>query len=184
MLCTGWFFAVQLRPESEILQSIVAPCKLRVLALSTNKGSNMLNVDTIKNGIVIDHIKAGSGWRIFSYLGLNRAQCCAALIMNVCSHKQGKKDIIKIENVIDIDYSVLGFLDPNICVNIIKDEKIVRKVNMSLPSKVQNIFKCKNPRCITIGEHYVTPTFLLVDKERALYSCKYCDALYKAEDVL
>ena len=106
----------------------------------------MLNVDTIKNGILIDHIRAGSGWRIFQWLGLDKSPFCAALIMNVPSKKSGKKDIIKIENVMDVDYSVLGFIDPNICVNIIEDEKIVRKVNMELPNRVQNVFKCKNPR--------------------------------------
>lgn len=140
----------------------------------------MLNVDTIKNGIVIDHIHAGSGWRIFQWLGLDKAPFCAALIMNVASKKSEKKDIIKIENVMDIDYSVLGFIDPNICVNIIKDEKIVKKVTMTLPNRVQNVFKCKNPRCITVTEHYVTPTFLLVDKKNALYRCEYCDTLYQA----
>lgn len=140
----------------------------------------MLNVDTIKNGIVIDHIRAGSGWRIFQWLGLDKSSFCAALIMNVPSKKSEKKDIIKIENVMDVDYSVLGFIDPNICVNIIKDEKIVRKVNMELPNRVQNVFKCKNPRCITGTEQYVTPTFLLVDKKNAIYRCEYCDTLYQA----
>lgn len=140
----------------------------------------MLNVDTIKNGIVIDHIRAGSGWRIFQWLGLDKSPFCAALIMNVPSKKLGKKDIIKIENVMDVDYSVLGFIDPNICVNIIEDEKIVRKVNMELPNRVQNVFKCKNPRCITVTEHYVSPTFLLVDKKNAIYRCEYCDTLYQA----
>ena len=141
---------------------------------------NMLNVDTIKNGIVIDHIRAGSGWRIFQWLGLDKAPFCAALIMNVSSKKSEKKDIIKIENVMNIDYSVLGFIDPNICVNIIQNEKIIRKVNMELPDRVQNVFRCKNPRCITITEHYVTPSFLLVDKKNAIYRCEYCDALYQA----
>ena len=140
----------------------------------------MLNVDTIKNGIVIDHIRAGSGWRIFQWLGLDKSPFCAALIMNVPSKKSGKKDIIKIENVMDVDYSVLGFIDPNICVNIIEDEKIVSKVNMELPNRVQNVFKCKNPRCITVTEHYVSPTFLLVDKKNAIYRCEYCDTLYQA----
>ena len=140
----------------------------------------MLNVDTIKNGIVIDHIRAGSGWRIFQWLGLDKSPFCAALIMNVPSKKSEKKDIIKIENVMDVDYSVLGFIDPNICVNIIEDEKIVRKVNMELPNRVQNVFKCKNPRCITVTEHYVSPTFLLVDKKNAIYRCEYCDTLYQA----
>ena len=140
----------------------------------------MLNVDTIKNGIVIDHIRAGSGWRIFQWLGLDKSPFCAALIMNVPSKKSGKKDIIKIENVMDVDYSVLGFIDPNICVNIIEDEKIVRKVNMELPNRVQNVFKCKNPRCITVTEHYVSPTFLLVDKKNEIYRCEDCDTLYQA----
>lgn len=140
----------------------------------------MLNVEAIKNGIVIDHIKAGSGPKIFSYLGLDRATCQAALIMNVQSSKTGTKDIIKVENITDVDYSVLGFIDPNICVNIIKDEKVIRKIKMSLPDRVQNIFKCRNPRCITITETYVKPTFLLVDKIKGLYACEYCDTLYKA----
>ena len=140
----------------------------------------MLNVDTIKNGLVIDHIRAGSGWRIFQWLGLDKAPFCAALIMNVQSKKSGKKDIIKIENAMEIDYSVLGFIDPNICVNVIKDEKIIRKIKMELPDRVQNVFKCRNPRCITQTEHYVTPTFMLVDRAKALYRCEYCDTLYNA----
>jgi aspartate carbamoyltransferase regulatory subunit len=139
-----------------------------------------MNVDTIKNGLVIDHIRAGCGWRIFQWLGLDKAPFTAALIMNVPSRKTGKKDIIKVDNIIDIDFSVLGFIDPNICVNIIKDETIVRKINMELPTRVQNVFHCKNPRCITATEHYVPSTFLLVDKEKGLYRCEYCDALYIA----
>ena len=140
----------------------------------------MLNVNTIKNGLVIDHIRAGSVWRIFRWLGLDKAPFSACLIMNVPSEKSGKKDIIKIDNIINIDYSVLGFIDPNICVNVIEDEKIVRKINMELPSKVQNVFSCKNPRCITATEHYVPPTFLLVDRQKGLYRCEYCDTLYQA----
>lgn len=140
----------------------------------------MLNVDTIKNGLVIDHIRSGSGWRIFQWLGLDKAPFCAALIMNVPSKRHGKKDMIKIDNVMDIDYSVLGFIDPNICVNIIQNEKIIRKVKMELPSRVQNVFTCKNPRCITVTEKYIKPNFLLVDKVNGLYRCEYCDTLYKA----
>ena len=139
-----------------------------------------MNIDSIKNGIVIDHIKAGFGMKIYQLLELDKADCSIAIIKNVNSRKMGKKDIIKIENVMDIDFSVLGFIDPNICVNIIQNEKIVRKIKMELPTRVQNVFKCKNPRCITITEHYVKPTFLLVDKENALYRCEYCDTLYKA----
>lgn len=139
-----------------------------------------MNVDTIKNGLVIDHIRAGLGWRIFQWLGLDKAPFTAALIMNVQSQKAGKKDIIKIDNIINVDYSVLGFIDPNICVNIIKNEKVARKINMELPARVQNVFSCKNPRCVTTMEKYAVPTFLLVDKSKALYRCEYCDALYIA----
>ncbi|MCR5605758.1 MAG: aspartate carbamoyltransferase regulatory subunit [Treponema sp.] len=140
----------------------------------------MLNVDTIKNGLVIDHIKAGYGPKIFHYLGLDKAHFSCALIMNVPSKKNGKKDIIKIDNIINIDYSVLGFIDPNITVNVISEEKIVRKIRTSLPDRVENVMKCKNPRCITTTEHYVPQTFRLVNKEKGEYRCKYCDSLYIA----
>ena len=132
----------------------------------------MLNVDTIKNGLVIDHIKAGCGPQIFHFT--------SALIMNVPSKKAERKDIIKIDNIINIDYSVLGFVDPNICVNIIKDEKIVRKIRMELPDRVENVIKCKNPRCITMTEHYVPQVFILADRKKATYRCEYCDAFYTA----
>ena len=125
----------------------------------------MLNVDTIKNGLVIDHIKASF---------------TSALIMNVPSKKAERKDIIKIDNIINIDFSVLGFVDPNICVNIIKDEKIVRKIRMELPDRVENVIKCKNPRCITMTEHYVPQVFILADRKKATYRCEYCDAFYTA----
>ena len=143
----------------------------------------MLNVDTIKNGLVIDHIKAGYGTQIFHQLGLDKANFSCALIMNVPSKKSGKKDIIKIDNIISIDYSVLGFIDPNISINVIKDEKIVRKIKMELPEKVENVIRCKNPRCITVTEHYVTPSFRLVNREKAQYACEYCDALYSAGSI-
>ena len=140
----------------------------------------MLNIDTIKNGLVIDHIKAGFGPEIFHFLGLDKADFSCALIMNVQSKKSGKKDIIKIDNIINIDYSVLGFIDPNICINVIKDEKIIRKINLALPEKVENVIHCKNPRCITVTENYVTPSFKLINREKAQYACEYCDALYHA----
>lgn len=140
----------------------------------------MLNVDTIKNGLVIDHICAGYGPRIFDWLGLAKTHFTTALVMNVPSHTMGKKDIIKIDNIINIDFSVLGFIDPNITVNVIKDEQIVKKIKMELPARVENVVKCKNPRCITITEHYVPQAFRLVDKEKALYCCEFCDAMVKA----
>ena len=140
----------------------------------------MLNVNTIKNGLVIDHIRAGSGWEIYQWLGLNNSRFTSCLIQNVPSEKSGKKDIIKIDNIINIDYSVLGFIDPDICVNIIENEKIVRKINMTLPARVKGVFQCKNPPCITQTKHNVKPTFILADKAKGIYKCEYCDTLYKA----
>ena len=137
----------------------------------------MLNIESIKSGLVIDHIRAGSGAKIFSWLGLDKAEYSVALIMNVPSKAMGKKDIIKIDNIINIDYSVLGFIDPNITVNVIKDEKIAEKITLTLPEKVENVIKCKNPRCITTTENYVSQIFHLVDKEKGQYRCSYCDEL-------
>ncbi len=140
----------------------------------------MINVDTIKNGLVIDHIRAGAGPRIFSWLGLDKADFCVALIMNVPSSRLGRKDIIKIDNIINMDYSVLGFIDPNITINVISDERITRKISLSLPDRVENVIKCRNPRCITSTEQYVPHVFRLIDRKRAEYRCEYCDELYRA----
>jgi aspartate carbamoyltransferase regulatory subunit len=148
------------------------------------KGGGMLNVDTIKNGLVIDHIKAGTGARIFSWLGLDKASYCVALIMNVFSKHMGRKDIIKIDNIINIDFSVLGVIDPNITVNIIRNEKIERKIKLTLPERVENVIKCKNPRCITSTEGYIPHVFLLFDSKRAEYHCEYCDEIFHAGDIL
>ncbi len=143
----------------------------------------MLNIEEIKNGLVIDHIKAGSGWKVFKWLGLNQAKFTCALIVNASSQKSGTKDIIKIDNIINIDYSVLGFIDPNITVNVIQESKIARKIKMQLPDKVTNVIQCKNPRCITRTEHYVPAEFRLVDREKAQYRCLYCDSLYSAASI-
>ena len=140
----------------------------------------MINIAEIKNGLVIDHIQAGSGWKVFKWLGLDKASFSTALIMNASSNKSGKKDIIKIDNIINIDYSVLGYIDSNITVNVIKDSTIVKKIKMELPPKVEGVMQCKNPRCITVTEKYVPQTFHLVDKEKKEYRCIYCDALYTA----
>lgn len=140
----------------------------------------MINVDTIKNGLVIDHIRAGSGPRIFQWLGLDKADYCVALIMNVVSKTHGRKDIIKIDSIINLDYSLLGFIDPNITVNVVVEERITRKITLTLPERVENIIKCKNPRCITSSEANIPHVFRLVDKRRAEYSCEYCDELYRA----
>lgn len=141
----------------------------------------MLSVNTIKNGLVIDHIRAGCGPRIFSWLGLDKANFRVALIMNVPSRKLDKKDIIKIDNIINIDYSVLGFIDPNITVNVVQNEEIVKKIDLVLPEKVENVIRCKNPRCITTSEPYLSQVFRLVNRERSEYRCEYCDELHRAE---
>ena len=139
-----------------------------------------MNVQKIKDGLVIDHIRAGSALRIFSYLKLESAPFCVALIMNAPSSKMGKKDIIKIDNVLDIDYSVLGFIDPNITVNVVEGEHVIRKIKLSLPERVENVIKCRNPRCITSSEGGIPQVFRLVDRRRAEYACEYCDELYRA----
>ena len=140
----------------------------------------MLNVDTIKNGLVIDHIQAGLGWKVFDWLGLEKAPFTTALVVNAQSQKTGKKDIIKIDNIINIDYSILGYIDPNITVNVIQDGIIARKIKMELPEKVEGLIKCKNPRCITVTEHYMKQEFRLANREKKQYRCIYCDATYEA----
>lgn len=137
----------------------------------------MITINSIKNGIVIDHIQAGHGIKIYNYLNLQDADFPTALIMNVNSTKNSKKDIIKIENVIDLDFKMLGLLDHNITVNIIENERIKEKIKLSLPDKVENVIRCKNPRCITSVELYVPHIFNLVDAEKGEYRCEYCDEI-------
>lgn len=143
----------------------------------------MLSINSIKKGIVIDHIHAGLGVKIFDYLGLRDADYTVALIMNAQSKRVGKKDIIKIENVIDLDLSALGFIDPEITVNIIEDEKIVEKINLTLPEKVVDVIHCKNPRCITSIERGIRHEFRLVDREKGIYACNYCDHQVEKDNV-
>ncbi|AKA71757.1 MULTISPECIES: aspartate carbamoyltransferase regulatory subunit [Clostridium] len=143
----------------------------------------MLTINSVRNGIVIDHIKAGHGIKIFNYLGLDNVDYSVALIMNAESKKCGKKDIIKIENILELDLKVLGFIDPNITIDIIEDEKIKEKIKLKLPEKVENIIKCKNPRCITSVERDLTHVFHLTDEERGEYRCLYCDETYRVSDM-
>lgn len=143
----------------------------------------MVSINSIRKGIVIDHIKAGLGMKIFKYLGLDNANYTVALIMNAPSSKLNKKDMIKIENELDIDYTVLGILDPSITIDIIEDEKIVKKLKLQLPLNVENIIKCKNPRCITSVESYVPQSFYLSDRENSEYRCTYCDEASNLEDI-
>ena len=134
-----------------------------------------MNIDSITNGIVIDHIEAGKSMEIYKYLGLEDLDCSVAIIKNVKSKRTGKKDIIKIDNDIDIDMDILGYIDTNITVNIIKDGKITKKAHMELPEKLVNIVKCKNPRCITSVEQEIEQVFNLTDRENKIYRCKYCE---------
>lgn len=138
----------------------------------------MLQITSIKNGIVIDHIKAGYGIKIFNYLKLNNVNYSVALIMNAHSIKLGKKDIIKIENQLKLDFTILGFIDPNITINIIKNEVIERKIKLKLPKKIRNVIKCRNPRCITSVEKNIPQVFYLADEEIGEYRCSYCDETY------
>jgi len=143
----------------------------------------MLEITSIRNGIVMDHIQAGIGIRIFNYLGLDTKDYSVALIINADSKKLGKKDIIKIENCDELDYTVLGLLSPTITICEVKDEKIINKIMPTLPNRVENIIKCKNSSCITIREEYVPHSFILVDKETGKYRCEYCDEITKLSDL-
>ena len=138
-----------------------------------------MNIDGITNGLVIDHIEAGKGMELYNALHLDDLECSVALIKNVVSHKMGKKDIIKVDEVIDVDLNVLGFIDPNITVNTIKNNEIVSKAHIELPQKVTNIIKCKNPRCITSVEQELPHVFKLTDPEKRIYRCVYCETKYE-----
>ena len=134
-----------------------------------------MNIDSIKNGYVIDHIKAGKGMQIYELLNLNELDCQVAIITNAKSKKTGKKDIIKIDRDIPIDLEKLGFIDHNITVNIVKNDKIIEKRKLNLPEKIVNVVKCNNPRCITSVEQDLDNIFVLTDKENKVYRCKYCE---------
>ncbi len=143
----------------------------------------MLEITTIKDGLVIDHIKAGVGIKIFNYLNLDKVNSQVALIMNVRSEKMGKKDIIKIENSSDIDYTIITLLSPHLTINEVKNGVICKKVKPELPEKVINILKCDNPRCITTVENYVPHTFKLINEDKGSYKCDYCDNIIKLSDL-
>ncbi len=140
----------------------------------------MLNVGAITEGFVLDHIQAGTSLSIYHDLKLDQLDCCVAIIKNARSNKMGKKDILKVECDIDnLNLDVLGFIDHNITVNIIKGEKIVEKRELHLPKEVKNIVQCKNPRCITSTEQGLDQIFLLTDAKTATYRCKYCEEKFK-----
>ena len=133
-------------------------------------------IGQIRDGIVLDHITAGNGIRIYDILGLGKLDCTVAMIKNADSSKMGKKDIIKVGQVIDLDFAVLGYIDPGITGNIIRDGKLLKREHLSLPERVTGIIKCKNPRCITSCEQELEQEFRLTDRENKVYRCVYCDS--------
>ncbi|MGI6069074.1 MAG: aspartate carbamoyltransferase regulatory subunit [Blautia sp.] len=140
----------------------------------------MLNVGALREGYVLDHIKAGKSMTIYHDLKLDKLDCTVAIIKNARSNKMGRKDIIKVECPIgQLDLDILGFIDHNITVNIVKDGQIVEKKELSLPKKVVNVIKCKNPRCITSIEQELDHVFVLADEEKEIYRCKYCEEKYR-----
>lgn len=136
-------------------------------------------IGQIKNGIVLDHITAGRSMEIYDVLHLGDLECTVAIIKNADSVKKGRKDILKIFEVIDLDLDVLGYIDPGITVNIIQDGKVVSRKHLELPDKVTNVIKCKNPRCITSTEQEIDQIFRLTNREAGIYRCMYCESKAK-----
>ena len=133
----------------------------------------MINIDSIQNGLVIDHIKAGTGMELYHLAGLDKLDCCVAIIRNARSNKHGHKDIIKIESMIDLDLDVLGYVDPDITIDVIRDGVIVEKKKLAKPRRLVNVIKCKNHRCITSIEEGIEHIFYLSENGR--YRCTYCE---------
>ena len=139
------------------------------------RGDDLMNIDSIQNGVVLDHIKAGKSMDIYKYLHLDELDCSVAIIKNVRSGRMGKKDIIKIDSPMDLDLDVLGYIDSNITVNVIRDGERMEKKKLELPKKLVNIIRCKNPRCITTAESQLDAIFFLSDAEKHTYRCAYCE---------
>ena len=137
-----------------------------------------MNIDSIQNGYVIDHIRSGNAMEIYKYLGLDHLDCSVAIIRNAKSQKnQGKKDIIKIDQEIALDLDLLAYIEPGVTVNVIRDGKLVEKRKPEMPARIVNVMKCKNPRCITQVEQELDQIFVLTDREQQTYRCYYCEAL-------
>ncbi len=138
-----------------------------------------MKIDAITNGFVIDHITAGRGMKLYELLGLDSVDCSVAIIKNVNSRKLGKKDIIKIDAAIPVNFDVLGYVDPGITVNIIKNGELSEKRTIGVPETLTNVIKCKNPRCITSVEQEIDHIFKLTDREKGIYRCIYCEVAHK-----
>lgn len=134
-----------------------------------------MNIDSITNGIVIDHITAGRGMRLYELLKLDSLDCTVAIIKNVTSKKMGRKDIIKIDADISLNVDVIGYVDPDVTVNIIKNGELIEKRRIAKPAMLKNVIKCKNPRCITSTEQELDHIFKLTDTENGVYRCVYCE---------
>ena len=139
-------------------------------------------IDAISNGIVLDHIRAGLSMELYRILNLDKLQCSVAVLKNVTSRKMGRKDIIKIDEIIDLNFDVLGYVDPGITVSIVRDGKLDRKFSVELPERVVNVIRCKNPRCITSTEQELPHIFKLTDRENRVYRCIYCESRAKGAD--
>ncbi len=139
----------------------------------------MMIVNPITDGIVLDHIKAGRAMELYQVLNLGALQCPVAIIKNADSKKMGRKDIIKIFEVIDLDLDVLGYIDPGITVSIIKNGELVKRHGLELPERVTNVIRCRNPRCITSVEQELPQVFKLTNREKGIYRCIYCDTQAK-----
>ena len=142
----------------------------------------MLNIGGLHEGFVLDHIEAGKSMEIYKYLNLDKFDCCVAIIKNARSNKMGRKDIIKIEGDLAINFDVLGFIDNNITVCTIKNGELVKKENIVLPRRIKNVVKCKNPRCITSTEENLDQIFVLCDEKAHRYRCLYCEQAYKSHE--
>ena len=140
-----------------------------------------MNIDSVRNGVVIDHITAGNGARLYELLGLDSLTCTVAFIRNVPSKKMGRKDIIKVDGDVTLNLDVIGYVDPAATVNIIRDGELVEKRNIEMPAQLVNVIKCKNPRCITTTEQELPHVFTLTDPDARVYRCIYCET--KAEKV-
>lgn len=136
-------------------------------------------IGKIEDGIVLDHIKAGRGMELYTILGLDNLDCQVALIKNADSGKMGRKDIIKIDRIIDIDLDAIGYVDPGITVNIIKGGELAKRTHIDLPEEITNVIHCKNPRCITTTEQELPHVFKLTDREKRVYRCIYCESKAK-----
>jgi aspartate carbamoyltransferase regulatory subunit len=142
----------------------------------------MLSIAKLKKGLVIDHIRAGQGIRVFNWLGLDKTPHTVAFVVNANSSLMGKKDLIKIDDAITINFDILGLIDPNITVNIIENEVIREKISLALPKEVINALKCRNPRCITSTETYISQVFHLENPNLRTYRCEYCDDIQSVRD--